>query len=205
VRDAAIVRMLWLADWACSVQAGWLIERADSQGTMGPDASIKLDAAGRVHIAYYDATNGDLKYAMLIPVDYIQLTGDLLGAGVHLAWSAIPPAAEYWIYGAWNCPFFSPGLSPLFEHRLAVVSGGPASWGSPYPTGTPGSGWTDAVVAVDGIAQVLRLSNRVGEITFSAQITPLDGRGRPLPRPIQDIGTPLPPPSDPAGAAHDVH
>jgi List-Bact-rpt repeat protein/parallel beta helix pectate lyase-like protein/thrombospondin type 3 repeat protein len=41
----------------------WTIETVDSVGDVGRFSSLKLDAAGNVHIAYLDVTNDALKYA----------------------------------------------------------------------------------------------------------------------------------------------
>lgn len=41
----------------------WQYETVDSSEQVGSYASIALDTSGKVHISYYDATAGDLKYA----------------------------------------------------------------------------------------------------------------------------------------------
>src|SRR5574341_550706 len=41
----------------------WNISTPDSSGDVGRYSSMVLDSANRVHISYYSATNGDLKYA----------------------------------------------------------------------------------------------------------------------------------------------
>jgi hypothetical protein len=41
----------------------WTTETVDESVQVTGDLSLAVDATGRIHIAYYDATNGDMKYA----------------------------------------------------------------------------------------------------------------------------------------------
>jgi hypothetical protein len=41
----------------------WTIEIVDTEGVVGAWSSIKVDNSGRPHIAYYDGTHGNVKYA----------------------------------------------------------------------------------------------------------------------------------------------
>lgn len=43
----------------------WTLDNVDTQGVVGLHSSLGLDALGNPHIAYYDETNSDLKYAHL--------------------------------------------------------------------------------------------------------------------------------------------
>ena len=41
----------------------WVYETVDDSPGVGQYAAIAIDSNGKIHISYFDATNGDLKYA----------------------------------------------------------------------------------------------------------------------------------------------
>jgi hypothetical protein len=47
--------------------SNWNLEVIDSQGDVGSHLALDMDTGGGVHVAYYDATNKDLKYAYRCP------------------------------------------------------------------------------------------------------------------------------------------
>src|SRR4030066_587326 len=56
--------MLFTPFIASAAPGIWVSKTVDSPGDVGWDSSIFVDSAGRVHISYYDATNGDLRPAV---------------------------------------------------------------------------------------------------------------------------------------------
>ncbi|MDH3338750.1 MAG: hypothetical protein OEM76_13120, partial [Gammaproteobacteria bacterium] len=51
--------------YAIKSGGSWTLDTADTQGSVGLYSALGLDALGNPHIAYYDETNNDLKYAHL--------------------------------------------------------------------------------------------------------------------------------------------
>src|SRR5437667_55015 len=47
----------------CTTAANWEAVAVDQDQIVGVYTSLAVDASGRVHVSYYDETNGDLKYA----------------------------------------------------------------------------------------------------------------------------------------------
>jgi hypothetical protein len=47
----------------CALTANWQAATVDAAGNVGFYTSLAVDAGGRLHVSYYDGTNGELKYA----------------------------------------------------------------------------------------------------------------------------------------------
>ncbi len=82
---------------------------------------------------------------------------------VLLSWTGTFGAAEYWLYGAMNECYFSPGLAPDYEHRLDVLSSDTYSWSTSNGVGNDLENWTYLVIAVDSGGQEIGRTNRAGE------------------------------------------
>ncbi len=100
------------------------------------------------------------------------LTGNCLSGDLFLTWSAWPEAAEYWIYGANNEPYFAPRVTFPYDYKLLVLPSGATSWSSSDGVGDPESHWSYLVIAMDEEHQELMRSNRVGERDALLDISP---------------------------------
>ncbi len=94
----------------------------------------------------------------------------LQGPTVVLSWTPYPDCAGYWVYGASNEPFFTPGMAPSYEHRLAVLRPNVLSWSTDVGVGDPEENWTYLVMAVTADGVELARSGRVGEFDAAADI-----------------------------------
>ena len=113
-----------------------------------------------------DGTKQILQAAMQHQV-VMGLSADAVGGELALTWSAISGAGWYWIYGAANEAYFTPGLVFPYPKRVMVVPSGTTSWSTPNGIGDPDHNYSYMVIAVDGSQRELTRSNRVGEFDFS--------------------------------------
>jgi hypothetical protein len=135
----------------------WVGEGADANGdgrkevvTCAPGEDAGATDAGRAYV-----------FGQML------LGGGISGGSLVLDWSYWPVAAEYWVYGADNEPFFNHGFAPDYLHRLVVLSPEITTWSSSSGVGDPLHNWTYSVLAVDDTEQELCRSNRIGEHDFA--------------------------------------
>jgi hypothetical protein len=89
----------------------------------------------------------------------MDLSGSVEAGELTLNWTTVAGAANYWVFGADNDPYFDLSL----ENRLAIVPGGTTTWSNSSGVGDADHNWTYLVVAVDGSEQEVVQSNRFGE------------------------------------------
>jgi titin len=117
-----------------------------------------------------DPDNNTSEFSHVLFLMDMMLSGEVIATELVLNWTEILVAAEYWVYGVSNIPYFEPGLLSPYEHRIAVVPSGTTMWSSTNGIGDPNNNWSYRVVAVDASEWVLCLSNRFGEQDFLADI-----------------------------------
>jgi PKD repeat protein len=90
----------------CGPASDWRCDTVDSAGDVGLAASLVLDAVDLPHIAYHDASNGNLKYAALCAeVEDVQVTGPgslLVGEEGIYAGTYLPPTATLPVSLSWD-------------------------------------------------------------------------------------------------------
>jgi len=155
--DNLIIEWLWEGDEGQDVYvSGWYPpggSRVLDGGSVGSTTGLLRDYSNRLRVHFAN----------------LDLVGTIEGGALVLNWSTIPAAQEYWVYGAPNLPFFSPGLSPGFEYRIDVVPQGTVSWTGQNGVGDISENWYYLVMAVDGTGRELIRSSRFGEFDYQAE------------------------------------
>ncbi|MED5291045.1 MAG: Ig domain-containing protein, partial [Candidatus Thermoplasmatota archaeon] len=151
--DATTKDLKYASNMQSSIQTGVgnVIKFIDRVGEVGRYSSIAVDSNGDVHISYYDATNGDLKYAAL--------------QGVH-PWN---------VYGYSISPALPAGLSLNFTS--GEISGTPTavSTNTTYTItarNTGGANTTTITIVVNDVAPSISYSNDDIVGTLNVSISP---------------------------------
>ena len=154
--DATTKDLKYASNMQSSIQTGVgnVIKFIDRVGEVGRYSSIAVDSNGDVHISYYDATNGGLKYAAL--------------EGVH-PWN---------VYGYSISPALPAGLSLNFTS--GEISGTPTavSTNTTYTItarNTGGANTTTITIVVDDVAPSISYSDDDIVATLNVSISPHSG------------------------------
>ncbi len=79
--------ILLLGIGATNASGSWVTTTIDSAGNVGEATSIAVDSNNKVHISYYDRTNGGLKYITNASGSWVTTTVDYIGYGYLTATS----------------------------------------------------------------------------------------------------------------------
>ncbi len=123
-----------------------------------PLEDVGFQGAGRAYL--FDLTGGPLV-----------LSGTVTEGVLRLQWNSFAGVTSYWVYGASDDTYFSPGPTEPYEYRLAELPGLTLTWSSSSGVGDPDHNWTYQVIALSSSGQVMRFSNRFGEHDFGTTLT----------------------------------
>ncbi len=129
------------------------------------DSSVTVDAAGDASFAFsFDgvtipngshvtATAADQRgntseFSQAVMAVLMTLDGQIVAGSLQLDWTAVPPASEYWVYGASNEAYFVPELVSPYGYRLTTLPSGTTTWSSSNGVGDVANNWTYMVIAV---------------------------------------------------------
>ncbi len=152
--------------------------------TFFADSSVTVDAMGDASFtlvfdgvtvpngAYVTATateprGATSEFSQAVVSALMALTGQIVGADEQLQWTTVPPAAEYWVYGASNEAYFPPEVSSPYGYRVTVLPSGTTTWSTTTGVGDVNNNWTYLVIAVGGSGQELVRTNRIGEHDYA--------------------------------------
>lgn len=125
---------------------GWTTETVDTAGSVGIHVAIGVDAAGTLHILYYDFSSGRLKHAMRAggvgrpwTIAYVVPAGGRIGIEVAMTIDSA---------GAVHASYLDDGDGLRYAHRPA---GAGAVWRLETPIASGGYGSAIAVDAAGGV------------------------------------------------------
>ena len=135
---------------ACATATNWQAVTVDAPGAVGTDASLAVDASGRLHVSYYDATNGDLKYATCAgacatATNWQAATADASGLVGQYTSLAVDGSARV------HVSYFDDTNDDLKYATCAAACGTAANWRSVSVDATGSAGWfTSLIVDANG-------------------------------------------------------
>ena len=149
---------------------GWAPGTSDGSGNV--DFSVYFDPplewGFSVSATATDTAGNTSEFSPVVYIGELADLGGYLAPALTLEWPAMPPAAEYWIFGEENNHYFEPELTPPFGNRKDIVPGSIRDWSSSEGIGDIDWNMTYLIIGIGDYGQIISRSNRFGEFDFSS-------------------------------------
>lgn len=150
----------------CTTAANWTAIAVDQTGSVGWWGSLAVDGSGRLHAAYYDLTNGVLKYAgctaaCTTPANWTTVPVDVTGGGGYTASIAVDGT------GRLHVGYHSFDNVELRYATCGAACTTAANWTAIGVSGPVGGQYASLAVDGDGAVHMTYLHGPDGDLVYT--------------------------------------